>query len=67
MSLILNQADWEELLHQSSKPQINNLVLDNFEILEEVPESWGQGYTRYTELSPGVRLEFSDCKYNQDF
>lgn len=54
MTLILNQSDWNELCQQAPKPQVGNLVLDDFEELIAVPESLGRGYNRAMELSPGV-------------
>jgi AraC-like DNA-binding protein len=66
MSLILNQDDWDELWQQAPQPQLNNLVLDDFETLEGVPEYLGRGYSRYMELSPGVYLNFSDHEYHRD-
>ena len=67
MSLILNQADWEELCQQTPQPQTDNLVLDDFEVLEGVPKLLGRGYSREIALSPGVFLNFFDGQYDRDF
>lgn len=67
MSLILNEADWDELCQQAPQPQLNNLVLEDFEELWGVPKRLGEGYGRGMELLPGVWLSFSDEKYHQDF
>ncbi len=66
MSLILNLDDWDELCQQAPQRQLNNLVLDDFETLEGLPEYFGRGYERYMELSPGVWLKLSDCEYHRD-
>ena len=66
MSLILNQDDWEELWQQAPQTQLNNLVLDDFETLEGLPEYFGRGYSRYVELSPGMWLKLSDHEYHRD-
>jgi AraC-like DNA-binding protein len=66
MTLILNIEDWDELCQHAPQPQLNNLVLDDFETLEGLPEYFGRGYSRYMELSPGVRLNFSDHEHHKD-
>jgi AraC-like DNA-binding protein len=66
MTLILTQSDWNELCQQAPRPQLDNLVLDDFENLTGVPECIGHGYSRDIEVSPGVWLNFSDCEYNRD-
>ncbi|AFZ30276.1 transcriptional regulator, AraC family [Gloeocapsa sp. PCC 7428] len=66
MTLILNGSDWDELRKQAPKPQVQNLVLDGFEILEGMPEIANWGYSRSMDLSPGVWLCFSDCEFHQD-
>ncbi|MBW4622490.1 MAG: AraC family transcriptional regulator [Cyanosarcina radialis HA8281-LM2] len=66
MTLILNETAWEELYQQAPKPQLHNLVLDDFEELSGVPEHLGQGYCRLMELLPGVWLNFWACEFNQD-
>jgi hypothetical protein len=38
MTLILNQADWNELYQQTAKPQPANLVFDDFETVRGVPQ-----------------------------
>ena len=65
MSLIFNQTDWRELCQQS--PQQQNIVLNDFEELWSVPELLGKGFSRQMKLSPGIRVQFSDCEYHQDF
>ncbi|MEM9273329.1 MAG: AraC family transcriptional regulator [Cyanobacteria bacterium P01_F01_bin.143] len=67
MSLIFNPEDWQELFQQTSQPQPKGLILDDFEKLWSLPELLGKGFGREIELSPGIRLQFSDCEYNQDF
>lgn len=66
MTLILNQADWEELCQQAPVTCPKNLGLDDFEELTGVLELVGCGYSRDMELSPGVWLTFNDCEYHQD-
>jgi AraC-like DNA-binding protein len=66
MTLILTQADWDELHEQSPPPPPDNLVLGNFEELTGVPEHLGQGYIRSIELFPEMWLSFDDCEYHQD-
>lgn len=66
MTLILNQADWNELQYQSPSIYPQGLVLDDFEQLTGVPEPIGCGYHRGMELSPGVWLSFSESRYYQD-
>jgi hypothetical protein len=58
MTIILNEADWDELCQQTPPPEPGDRVLDEFESLAGVPESIGQGYSRSMELLPGVWLEF---------
>ena len=52
MSLIFNQADWDELHQQALKPQMDNVVLDDFEELWGMPKSLGQGYSRGDRIIP---------------
>lgn len=66
MTLILNQADWDELCQQAPNLPPDNLVLNDFETLEGVPEWLGCGYCRDIELTPGLWLSFSDYQYHQD-
>ncbi|MEB3338123.1 MAG: AraC family transcriptional regulator [Leptolyngbyaceae bacterium] len=66
MTLILNQADWDALHEQAPMKCYDNSRLDDFEEWTGVPELIGCGYSRRMELSPGVWLNFSDCKFNQD-
>jgi hypothetical protein len=66
MTLILNESDLQELYQQTPQSSAHNLVLDDFETFETLPEYLGQGYDRSMELSPGVWLSFSDCEYHQD-
>jgi AraC-like DNA-binding protein len=66
MTLIFSQSDFEELQQQAPQPQVENLVLDSFEELKGVPEILGRGCYRIINLSPGVRLNLSDCEYRQD-
>jgi AraC-like DNA-binding protein len=67
MTLILNQADWNELRQQAPKPYYPNLVLDNFEVLVGVPERLGRGYCRSMELLPGVWLSLSDWQLHDSW
>ena len=66
MSLILKEADWNELWQQAPKAQLNNQMQDDFGELQGIPESLGQGYSSEIELLPGVSLNLLDCKYHQD-
>jgi len=66
MTLILTQADWDELHQQAPKPQLTSLGLGSFEELMGVPERLGQGYTCSIELFPGIWLNFDDREYHQD-
>ncbi|PSN08516.1 AraC family transcriptional regulator [filamentous cyanobacterium CCT1] len=66
MTLILNQADWDELHEQAPQPELGSQVLDEFESLIGVPKSIGRGYHRGMELSPGVWLSFAEASYQQD-
>jgi AraC-like DNA-binding protein len=66
MTLILNQADLDELYQQTPKPQPSNLVLGDFGELTGVPERLGRGCIRCMKLIPGVWLSFYDCEYHQD-
>lgn len=66
MTLILNQADWDELHEHAPVICPNNLVLDDFEELTGVPELLGQGCDHAMELLPGVCLNFSKSEYHQD-
>ncbi|MEM9508694.1 MAG: AraC family transcriptional regulator [Cyanobacteria bacterium P01_E01_bin.35] len=66
MSLILNEEDWEKMCELTPKPQLNNLVLGDFEELWGMPEYLARGYDREIQLSHGVWLNFSDNKYHQD-
>jgi hypothetical protein len=43
--LALNQADWNELCQQSPKPEPDNLVLDDFEMVWGVSPYLEQGYS----------------------
>ncbi|MBE9192349.1 helix-turn-helix transcriptional regulator [Gloeocapsopsis crepidinum LEGE 06123] len=66
MTLILNQADWDELQQQAPRLQLDNLVLDDVEHITGVPEYIGRGYNHRIELSPGLWVNFYDCEYYQD-
>jgi AraC-like DNA-binding protein len=67
MTLTLNESDWDELHQQAPKPRCPNLVLDDFEEVESVPERLGRGYYGHTELCPGVWLSLSDCQMHQSW
>lgn len=67
MTLVLNQADWNELLQQTPKPRYPDLVLDDFETLEGVPRCQGRGYTRSMELSAGVYLDLLHQEFYQNW
>ncbi len=67
MTLILNEADWNELCQQTPPLEAGDRVLDAFESLTSVPESIGQGYCRSMELLPGVWLSFTDEEFHQDW
>lgn len=67
MHLILNQADWEELLQQAPQTHPHNLVFDDFETIQGVPEHLGRGYDCEVELLPGVWLGFTDWEIHQDW
>jgi AraC-like DNA-binding protein len=67
MTLILNEADWEELHQQAPVTCPQTLILDDFEELTGVPELLGRGYNRGMDLLPGVWLSFLDFKVHQDF
>ncbi|MBW4621237.1 MAG: helix-turn-helix domain-containing protein [Cyanosarcina radialis HA8281-LM2] len=67
MTLILTQADWDELQEQAAAPQADNLLLDDFEELTGIPEYIGRGYKCIMELTPEIWLDFGDCQYHQDF
>ncbi|PIG91089.1 AraC family transcriptional regulator [Gloeocapsopsis sp. IPPAS B-1203] len=66
MTLILNKFDWDELLWQTLTTHSDNLVLDEFEELVEVPKQIGQGYCRMLELLPGMWLDLWEREFNQD-
>jgi len=65
MTLSYSSADFSELVYgkpaQSSR---HNLLLDEFELLYEVPKCIGQGYIREIELSPGLWLEILNYEYH---
>lgn len=65
MTLILNQANWDELHQQAPKLQLD-MVSDDLEHITGIPECIGRGYNRNIELSPGLCLNFYDCEYQQD-
>jgi AraC-like DNA-binding protein len=67
MTLILNQAEWEELEQQAPITCPDTLIVDEFEGLTGVPDYVGQGYGRGMELLPGVWLDFSEIQYYQGF
>lgn len=67
MTLILNDADWDELHQQSPKPFTLDLALDEFEECSIVPKQLCQGYTREMELFPGVWLDWADRQFHQDW
>jgi AraC-like DNA-binding protein len=66
MTLILTEADWDELQQQAPKPKPGNLVLGGVET-QGIPEQLGRGYSCEIELSPGVWLAWSDEEFYQDF
>jgi AraC-like DNA-binding protein len=67
MTLIFNQADWDELCQQAHKPCCPHLALDDFEVLVGVPDRVGRGYCRSMELCPGVWLELSDWEMHHSW
>ncbi|QYO63983.1 hypothetical protein [Leptolyngbya sp. 7M] len=68
MTLILTEADWDELCQQAPKPRCNNLMLDEFEELTGgVPQCLGRGFSRGMELLAGLSLNLLDCKYHRDW
>lgn len=66
MTLILTQADWDELHQQAPLPQFDTLKLDDFEEITGVPADLGKGYIRSIQLLPGVWLNCDDREYQQD-
>ncbi|MBW4619425.1 MAG: AraC family transcriptional regulator [Cyanosarcina radialis HA8281-LM2] len=66
MTLTFNQSDWDELHEQAPVTCPNNIILDEFEELEGVPEDLGWGYYRMMELLPGLQLQFEDVEYHRD-
>ncbi|HEY9626432.1 MAG TPA: AraC family transcriptional regulator [Coleofasciculaceae cyanobacterium] len=67
MTLTLNESDWDELHQQAPEPRYPNLILDDFEELEAVPERLGRGYCRHMELCSGVWLSLSDQQMHQSW
>lgn len=68
MTLILTQADLDELYEQSPQPQPDNLVLDEYEkFVGIIPRVLGWEDGRVMELLPGVRLDFSNYECCQDW
>jgi AraC-like DNA-binding protein len=67
MTLILTEADWDELCQQAPKPQYDNLMLDEFEKLTGIPRCLGRGFDHRIGLLPGLSLSLSDCKYGRDW
>ncbi len=66
MTLIVTQAEWDDLCLQAPATCPDNLALDDFEDLMGVPTDIGQGYCRGMELLPGVWLNFWQREFNQD-
>jgi len=67
MELCFSSADFGQLVY--GKPTCSskhNRLLDEFELLYEVPSCIGQGYTRQLELHPGVELEIWNYEYHDD-
>jgi AraC-like DNA-binding protein len=67
MTLILTEADWNELCQQAPKPRCDNLMLDEFEEVTGVPAVLGRGFSRGMELLAGLSLNLSGCQYNRDW
>jgi len=67
MSLILNEADWDDLHQQALITCPDNLVFDDDEDVRGVPDLLGHGYSRAMDLFPGTWLDFWDMKISQDF
>lgn len=67
MELCFSSADFGILVY--GKPTCSskhNRLLDEFELLYEVPSCIGQGYTRQLELHPGVELEIWNYEYHDN-
>ena len=67
MTLIINQSDLDNLYEQAPITCPDNLIMDEFETLEGVPEIFGQGYDLEMNLLPGVWLRFTDWKIHHNF
>jgi AraC-like DNA-binding protein len=65
MTLILTEANWEELCQQSPVPRFS-LLADDFESLAGVPEGLGRGFFRNVELASGIQVFFAQWEYDQD-
>ncbi|MBN4006600.1 hypothetical protein [Nostoc sp. LPT] len=67
MTIILSLDDWEDLwCQQNQNPQSHNILLEEFERLDELPKCLGLGYCRSMKLSPGVELEICDYEFHDD-
>ncbi len=67
MALSLSSADFSELVYD--KPTCSsrhNRLLDEFELLYELPSCIGQGYIQQLKLHPGVDLEIWNYEYHDD-
>ncbi|ESA35154.1 transcriptional family [Leptolyngbya sp. Heron Island J] len=63
MPLTLNDSDWQDMYNQKAVP----MVIDEFETLNGISTSLGQGYIRRITMVAGIELSFLDCQYHQDF
>jgi AraC-like DNA-binding protein len=67
MTLTLNPLDWDELHQQAPVTCSRNVLVDDFETIEGVPQYLGWGYTRSMELLPGVCLDISEEQFHRDW
>lgn len=66
MTLILKEADLEELYQSLSMPPSHALSQCNVEA-SQLPERLGRGYTYHLELAPGLWLTCFNEEFHQDF
>ena len=67
MALSFSAADFGELVYNKpTQSDIHNLLLDEFELLYELPSCIGQGYIQQIELCPGLDLEIWNHEYHDD-
>lgn len=66
MTITLTVEEESELWAEAEHNSLQKLTSEPFEVLSEMPEQLGKGYTRHIELYPQLDLAILDYEYHDD-